>query len=296
MQSNKILIVFNEVHEFKIIENKHVKIIISKTNLNIDEFQKIINQISDKQLPNNFQINNIYSLIDEIKQLNDFENINVIYSFMKLNRNHIYSIIIDYLRNNYNFSENELIEFKINNSNDEYLIPYKEFDLIGSRDLSITPYSINLARSDCQSKIHVDKNKPMKLSGFIIENFTIQPIPIELICSINNNQIKCFHAKILNDSSNYVEFNSNHTKLPGIILEKSIEDKNKYKLDDIEFILYITPLSNTSIRSIKIPLIICLSILLLIIVIIIIIIIVIILIKKSKEKKQSFLYKLNGNK
>ena len=301
MQSNNILIVFNEVHEFKIIENKHVKIIISKTNLNIDEFQKIINQISDKQLPNNFQINNIYSLIDEIKQLNDFENINVIYSFMKLNRNHIYSIIIDYLRNNYDFSENELIEFKINNSNDEYLIPYKEFDLIGSRDLSITPYSINLARSDCQSKIHVDKNKPMKLSGFIIENFTIQPIPIELTCSINNNQIKCFHAKILNNSSgssgssnNYMEFNSNHTKLPGIILEKSIEDKNKYKLDDIEFILYITPLSNTSIRSIRIPLIICLSILLLII--IIIIIIVIILIKKPKDKKQSFLYKLNGNK
>lgn len=97
-----------------------------------------------------------------------------------------------------------------------------------------------------------------------------------------------------------MEFNSNHTKLPGIILEKSIEDKNKYKLDDIEFILYITPLSNTSIRrsirSIRIPLIICLSILLLIIVIIIIIIIVIILIKKSKNKKQSFLYKLNGNK
>lgn len=292
MQSNKILIVFNEVHEFKIIENKHVKIIISKTNLNIDEFQKIINQISDKQLPDNFQINNIYSLIDEIKQLNDFENINVIYSFMKLNRNHIYSIIIDYLRNNYNFSENELIEFKINNSNDEYLIPYKEFDLIGSRDLLITPYSINLARSDCQSKIHVDKNKPMKLSGFIIENFSIQPIPIELSCSINNNQIKCFHAKILNDSSNYVDFNSNHRKLPGIILEKSIEDKNKYKLDDIEFILYLTPLSNTSIRSIRIPLIICLSILLLII----IIIIVVILIKKSKDKKQSFLYKLNGNK
>lgn len=295
MQSNKILIIFNEVHEFKIIENKHVKIIISKTNLNIDEFQKIINQISDKQLPNNFQINNIYSLIDEIKQLNDFENINVIYSFMKLNKNHIYSIIIDYLRNNYNFSENELIEFKINNSNDEYLIPYKEFDLIGSRDLLITPYSINLARSDCQSKIHVDKNKPMKLSGFIIENFTIQPIPIELTCSINNNQIKCFHAKILNDSSKYVEFNSNHAKLPGIILEKSIEDKNKYKLDGIEFILYITPLSNTSIRSIRsirIPLIICLSVLLLII----IIIIVIILIKKSKDKKQSFLYKLNGNK
>lgn len=295
MQSNKILIIFNEVHEFKIIENKHVKIIISKTNLNIDEFQKIINQISDKQLPNNFQINNIYSLIDEIKQLNDFENINVIYSFMKLNRNHIYSIIIDYLRNNYNFSENELNEFKINNSNDEYLIPYKEFDLIGSRDLLITPYSINLARSDYQSKIHVDKNKPMKLSGFIIENFTIQPIPIELTCSINNNQIKCFHAKILNDSSKYVDFNSNHTKVPGIILEKSIEDKNKYKLDGIEFILYITPLSNTSIRSIRsirIPLIICLSVLLLII----IIIIVIILIKKSKDKKQSFLYKLNGNK
>lgn len=292
MQSNKILIVFNEVHEFKIIENKHVKIIISKTNLNINEFQKIINQISDKQLPNNFQINNIYSLIDEIKQLNDFENINVIYSFMKLNRNHIYSIIIDYLRNNYNFSENELIEFKINNSNDEYLIPYKEFDLIGSRDLLITPYSINLARSDCQPKIHVDKNKPVKLSGFIIENFTIQPIPIELTCSINNNQIKCFHAKILNDSSNYVDFNSNHAKLPGIILEKSIEDKNKYKLDDIEFILYITPLTNVSIRLIRIPLIICLSILLLII----IIIIVIILIKKSKDKKQSFLYKLNGNK
>lgn len=52
MQSNKILIVFNEVHEFKIIENKHVKIIISKTNLNIDEFQKLL----IKYLINNYQI------------------------------------------------------------------------------------------------------------------------------------------------------------------------------------------------------------------------------------------------
>lgn len=280
------LIVFNELNHSEIIENDKYLIIISpipKTNF---EFQNLLDKFIDYRLEDSFKIeNNVISFVDKIKSIymetNQSFNIYIIYPFINLDVNSIYLVLSDFIRTKFN--DILPIDNKFENT-EIYLVPYKNYDLINSRFQYSTGYMINLARSDNKKLEHVDKSKPMKLSGFIVKNNQIQPIPIILTCKLDlNGDYKCYSMKILDNLNSSKKFN-------GKKLEKSNSYQNSYKLDEVEFILYKTPISNTQINYTPIIIYICLFIAL------VIIIVVIVLIVKSNDSKQSFLDKSNGNK
>lgn len=282
------IIVFNELNQSEIIENDKYLIIISpipKTNY---EFQKLLDQFIDYILEDSFKIeNNVISIVDKIKSIyvetkHPF-NIYIIYPFINLDVNSIYLVLSDFIRTQFNDSIDNLNLDKSEKS-ETYLIPYKNYDLINSRFQDSTGYMISLARSDNKKLEHVDKSKHMKLSGFIVKNNQIQPIPVILTCKLDSNgDYKCYSMKILDNLNKSKKFN-------GKKLEKSNSYQNSYKLDDTEFILYKTPISNTYINYTPIIICVCLFIAL------VIIIVVIVLIVKSNDSKQSFLDKSNGNK
>lgn len=281
-----IIIIFNELNHSEIIENDKYLIIISPIPRNNFEFQNLLDKFIEYRLEDSFKIeNNIISIVDKIKSIyietKQPLNTYIIYPFINLDINSIYLVLSDFIRTKFN--DVLPIDNKFENI-ETYLIPYKNYDLINSKFQDSTGYMISLARSDNKNLEHVDKSKPMKLSGFIVKNNQIKPIPIILTCKLDSNgDYKCYSMKILDG------LNKSRNSM-GKKLEKSNSYQNSYKLNDTEFILYKTPISNTQINYIPIIIYVCIFITL------IIIIIVIVLIIKSKDSKQSFLDKSNGNK
>lgn len=290
---NQTILVFNEINRSEIIKNEKYLIIISPIPRSNFEFQELLDKFIDYRLENDFKIeNDVLSIVDKIKSIYIEKkqplNIYIIYPFMKLDENSIYLVLSDFLRTQFNDTVNDTVN-KLNldnkfKSSETYLIPYKNYDLINSQFQDSTAYMISLARSDNKKLEHVDGSKQMKLSGFIIKNNQIQSTPVILTCKLDSNgNYKCYSMKILDGLNKLRKFN-------GKELEKTNSYQNSYKLDDVEFILYKTPISNIQNKYIPIIISVCLFIIL------IIIIVVIVSIKKSKDSKQSFLDKSNGNK
>ena len=284
---NQTILVFNEINRSEIIKNEKYLIIISPIPRSNFEFQELLDKFIDYRLENDFKIeNDVLSIVDKIKSIYIEKkqplNIYIIYPFMKLDENSIYLVLSDFLRTQFNDTVNDTVnKFK---SSETYLIPYKNYDLIKSQFQDSTAYLISLARSDNKKLEHVDGSKQMKLSGFIVKNNQIQSTPVILTCKLDSNgNYKCYSMKILDGLNKLRKFN-------GKKLEKTNSYQNSYKLDDTEFILYKTPISNIQNKYIPIIISVCLFIIL------IIIIVVIVSIKKSKDSKQSFLDNSNGNK
>ena len=285
---NQTILVFNEINRSEIIKNEKYLIIISPIPRTNFEFQELLDKFIDYRLENDFKIeNDVLSIVDKIKSIYIEKkqplNIYIIYPFMKLDENSIYLVLSDFLRTQFNDTDKLNLDNKFKSS-ETYLIPYKNYDLINSQFQDSTAYMISLARSDNKKLEHVDGSKQMKFSGFIVKNNQIQSAPVILTCKLDSDgNYKSYCMKILDGLNKLRKFN-------GKELEKTNSYQNSYKLDDTEFILYKTPISNIQNKYIPIIISVCLFIIL------IIIIVVIVSIKKSKDSKQSFLDKSNGNK